>query len=1026
MSRIIFSFFLIIVSNYIFGQVYPTISITSDKSVITLGETINFTANFSGGGTAPKLEWKKNGNIVGTNAINYSDNTLKDGDKIACVLTSNDPQRVMNVVVSNFLSPKINPIQINPTLTGKALVGEPIVLNSNQTQQIIWKRNGTEIKNPIKDLIKNGITIAGSPENTNRIYWPNGIFIDENDDIYIADTYNNRILKQNFKTGSIELVAGGNGASSLGTPGQSNQVIEPLDVVKDKNGNLIIAAGNRIQIWEPGSVNGKTLLSKQAEHIFLDKKNNLYLSNITLDQIEKYNLSTLEGQIVAGGNGKGSDNNQLNRPSGIFVDEDENIYIVDNGNYRIQKWAKNAKSGKTIFGGNGSGKSDNQLYYPTDIYVDKVKGIYVTDSYRTVKCDTTNKTGKIILGTDFYGTSNNSLWHVKGISINSNGELFVADAYNNRLQKKNLTSGIISTQIGNDIQKNEIYRPEGIAVDSEKSIYVSDNNNRVHKILNNQFSGQTIFPNSNTGIVAYNYLQQPKSLQIDSLNNLYIADAGNYRIVKLNQINNSISVAAGGNGRGNSRNQFNYPQFIALSKSGNLFITDNNNDSSRIVKWNANSLQGTKIIDGKILETNYFNPSALYLDENDNLYFGANNAIYKLPYNSALPILVAGTKSYGNGNNNINYPTGIVVDDEENIFYLDNNQVKKWAKNAKYAVTIIGDINGGGNRSDQLSNPRGLVFDKDGNIYVSDTYNHRIQKFIIENNSTFIPTQAGDYSATIMTQFGEFTTPIFKVLAADADKDGIEDALDKCPNTPAGEQVDSNGCSLSQKDTDNDGINDKIDKCSGTKANFKVDATGCADYQKDSDNDGVTDDIDKCQGTPSGIKVDTFGCSEAQKDTCSNVKPILILKNGTELTTPLLGVGYVWYLNEVKIPNAINSSYSATTPGRYSVQVSKSSTCITAQSDNIFVIITEINHQDDQFIVFPNPLTKDIQMEFPPAFGAAVKVSLSDIKGSIVYSREGIINKELLNLSYLSSGTYFLTVYSNTSSEKRIFKIVKE
>ncbi len=1031
MSRIIFSFFLIIVSNYIFGQVYPTISITSDKSVITLGETINFTANLSGGETAPKLEWKKNGNIVGTNAINYSDNTLKDGDKIACVLTSNDPQRVINVVVSNFLSPKINPIQINPTLTGKALIGEPIVLNSNQTQQIIWKRNGSVIKNPIKDLIKNGITIAGSPENTNRIYWPNGIFIDENDDIYIADTYNNRILKQNFKTGLIELVAGGNGSANSITstvPGQSNQVIEPLDVVKDKNGNLIIASRNRIQIWEPGSVNGKTLISKQAEHIFLDKKNNLYINNYSLDQIEKYNLSTLEGVIVAGGNGKGANNNQLNSPAGIFVDEDENIYIVDSGNYRIQKWAKNAKTGKTIFGGNGSGKSDNQFLYPTDIYVDKLRGIFVTDSYRIVKCDTISNTGIKIVGTEYLGNSTNSLWHAKGISINSNGELFVADAYNNRLQKKNLTSGVISTQIGNDINQNELYRPSGIAVDKDNSIYVSDSKNRVQKYLNNQLIAQTIFPNLNIGNGLFNYLEQPNDLRLDSLNNLYIADSYNSRILKLNLNNYSISIAAGGNGRGNSLNQINYPQFFTISKFGNLFISDNNGDSSRVVKWNDKSLQGIKIADGKMLGINNINftPSAIYLDKNENVYFGANYAIYKISSNSKVPILAAGNNSGSVGNNNLIYTTGIVVDDEENIFYLDNNQVKKWAKNAKNAVTIIGDINGGGNRSDQLSNPRGLVFDKDGNIYVSDTYNHRIQKFIIENNSTFIPTQAGDYSATIITQFGEFTTPIFKVLAADADKDGIEDALDKCPNTPAGEQVDSNGCSLSQKDTDNDGINDKIDKCSGTNANFKVDATGCADYQKDSDNDGVTDDIDKCQGTPSGIKVDTFGCSEAQKDTCSNVKPILILKNGTELTTPLLGVGYVWYLNEVKIPNAINSSYTATTPGRYSVQVSKSTTCITAQSDNIFVIITEIIHQDDQFMVSPNPFTKDIQMEFPPSFGAAVKVSISDIKGSIVYSREGIINKELLNLTYLSSGTYFLTVYSNTSSEKRIFKIVKE
>ena len=1021
MTRIIIFFFLLVASINVLGQVSPMITITSDKSVITIGETINFTAVFSGGGTAPKLEWKKNGVLVGSNSTNFTDNALKDGDKIACVLTSNDPQRVINVVASNFLSPKVNPVQVNPLLTGKAIVGDPIVLNSNQTQQIIWRRNGSVIKNPIKDLIKNGITIAGSPENTNRIYWANGIFIDENDDIYIADTYNNRILKQNYKSGLIEVVAGGNGSAS-GSPGQSNQIVEPLDIVKDKNGNLIIAGGNRIQIWEPGSISGKTLISKSAENIFIDKNNNLYVSNRTLDQIEKYNLSTLQGEIVAGGNGKGSKDNQLNIPSGIFVDDEENVYVVDNGNYRIQKWAKNSKSGKTIFGGNGSGKSDNQLYYPTDIYVDKLRGIFVTDSYRVVKCDTSKNIGTVILGTSFYGISNSDLWHVKGISVNSKGEMFVNDAYNNRLQKKNLSSGIVSTQIGNDFNRNDLKRPSGIVVDKDNSIYVSDNgNNRIQKYKNNG-SGieETVFP-----LVSYaTFLSQPNDIHIDSLNNLYVADSGNNRILKINLQYSTGSNVAGGNGRGNLLNQLNYPQFFALSKSGNLLISDNNNDTNRIVRWNANSLQGTKIIDGKMLGVSFIQPSAVYLDKNENLYFGANYAIYKLPSNSQVPILVAGNNSSGNGNSNINYPTGIIVDDEENIFFLDNNQVKKWVKNAKSAITIAGDINPG-NRSDQLSDPRGLKFDKDGNIYVSDTYNHRIQKFIFENNSTFIPILAGDYTATIITQFGEFTTPIFKVAAPDNDKDGIEDALDKCPNTPTGEQVDSNGCSLSQKDTDNDGVNDKIDKCSSTKTGFKVDSNGCADYQKDSDNDGITDDLDKCPDTPKGLKVDSKGCSDEQ-NTCSAVKPSIKYNNGTEISTSTTGITYNWYLNDTLL---IESKFPTIIPlksGKYSIKVLVSDKCLSGISDYVSVLITSTKEELSLIHAFPNPFNKEIKIEFPLEYGFDVKVSISDIKGSIVYSKERVINSEILNLSHLSSGTYFLSIIDKDSLLKKLIKLIKE
>ncbi len=91
-------------------------------------------------------------------------------------------------------------------------------------------------------------------------------------------------------------------------------------------------------------------------------------------------------------------------------------------------------------------------------------------------------------------------------------------------------------------------------------------------------------------------------------------------------------------------------------------------------------------------------------------------------------------------------------------------------------------------------------------------------------------------------------------LPMDSDGDGVPDDLDKCPDTPAGVKVDSNGCPL---DSDGDGIPDYKDKCPGTPAGVKVDSNGCP---LDSDGDGVYDYLDKCPGTPSGVKVDSRGC----------------------------------------------------------------------------------------------------------------------------------------------------------------------
>lgn len=100
-----------------------------------------------------------------------------------------------------------------------------------------------------------------------------------------------------------------------------------------------------------------------------------------------------------------------------------------------------------------------------------------------------------------------------------------------------------------------------------------------------------------------------------------------------------------------------------------------------------------------------------------------------------------------------------------------------------------------------------------------------------------------------------------KKAPKDADMDGVVDKSDLCPNTPAGDAVDANGCSL-PKDSDGDGVTDDKDKCPNTPAGTKVDANGCP--FGDADKDGVTDNLDKCPNTPMGATVDATGCPADQ------------------------------------------------------------------------------------------------------------------------------------------------------------------
>lgn len=61
---------------------------------------------------------------------------------------------------------------------------------------------------------------------------------------------------------------------------------------------------------------------------------------------------------------------------------------------------------------------------------------------------------------------------------------------------------------------------------------------------------------------------------------------------------------------------------------------------------------------------------------------------------------------------------------------------------------------------------------------------------------------------------------------ADTDGDGVADPMDRCPGTPAGTTVDSNGCAMTL-DGDGDGVVDSKDECPDTSAGANVDPKGC-------------------------------------------------------------------------------------------------------------------------------------------------------------------------------------------------------
>ncbi|CAF3769260.1 unnamed protein product [Adineta steineri] len=291
---------------------------------------------------------------------------------------------------------------------------------------------------------QDAITVTGGNgygEKLNQLYHPEGIFIDKQKNIFIADRFNHRIVEWKCNYNEGQIIAGGNGLGN-----RMDQLNYPTYIIVDQQNHSIMIAdwqNRRIVQW----VNQKQQILIHNIDCFglaMDKHRFLYVSDSKKDEVRRWKMGEYnnEGIIVAGGNGQGNQLNQLNYPTFIFVDEDQSVYVSDRDNHRVMKWKKGAKTGRIVAGGNGQGDNLNQLSEPREVIVDHLGQIYVADceNHRVVRWREGKEAGEIIIGGNGEGNQPNQLNGPRGLSFDDEGNLYVADYDNHRLQKFEITS----------------------------------------------------------------------------------------------------------------------------------------------------------------------------------------------------------------------------------------------------------------------------------------------------------------------------------------------------------------------------------------------------------------------------------------------------------------------------------------------------------------------------------------------------------------------------------------------------------
>jgi sugar lactone lactonase YvrE len=387
------------------------------------------------------------------------------------------------------------------------------------------------------------------PANRAKLSTPNDIAIDANDNIFIADSFNNRIRRIDATSGIITTVAGGSegGFAGDGGPATSAQLLSPLGIAVDAAGNLFIADTENQRIRR---VDGETGI-----------------------------INTVAGTSGQGGfegDGGPAIAAKLSAPTRIAVDGADNLYISDTGNNRIRfVFNEGDDATNLIFtivgtgaidsGGDGIPAVQGRLFQPGAVVFDTTGNLYIASSQSGVasirRVDKETQLIQTIAG--------------NGSSVGDGGP--AKDSF-------------LSTPIALDFDRsgNLLILDSGLS--TLRRIVAAggriDPSSTIERIAGN---GEFNFSGDN-GPAQNASFNQPNGLAVDSSGNIFIADSGNNRVRRIDAATNIITTIAGtgtagfSGDNGQARNaQISFPTALAFDQQGNLYIGDSDNRRVRRV-----------------------------------------------------------------------------------------------------------------------------------------------------------------------------------------------------------------------------------------------------------------------------------------------------------------------------------------------------------------------------------------------------------------------------------------------------------
>ncbi len=595
--------------------------------------------------------------------------------------------------------------------------------------------------NKIRKIAPTGVvsTLAGSGSIGSAdgagvsasFYAPVAIAVGADGNIYVADLGNHKIRKIT-PAGIVSTLAGSGSSGSVDGAGVTASFNSPHGVAVDGSGNVFVAdtynqkirkitpAGIVSTLAGSGSIGsadgaGVTASFDSPRAVAVDGSGSVFVADASNQKIRKISpvglVSTLAGSGAQGSADGAGITAGFRFPYGIAVDLTGNVYVADASNHKIRR-ITSAGVVTTLAGAGSAGYIDGPgtaagFNEPRGITIDFGGSVIVADIKnhrirRVTPAGVVTTLAGVISAADGNVTVANFNTPF-GVAVDTDGNVFVADHENRKIRKISPV-GTVTTFAGSGFSEStdgtgttaSFKSPTGIAVGADRSLYIVDRMSHSIRKISPAGVVTTLAGSGSQGstdgagaAARFNY---PFGVAVDNSENVYVADTYNNKIRKINAAGLVTTLAGSGSqgsadGSGTAAS-FSRPLGIAVDGGGNIFVADSYNYKIRKITAAGvvTTLAGSGAYgstDGLGVTASFLNPAGVAVDTDGSVFVAdsSSHAIRKIGPTGFVST-IAGTGSRGNSEGvgaSFNEPLGLAVDSSGNLYVADsgNHKIRK-------------------------------------------------------------------------------------------------------------------------------------------------------------------------------------------------------------------------------------------------------------------------------------------------------------------------------------------------------------